>query len=49
MGAAHGVNYKTTPAWDEEVLKLTGRTGVDHILEVDRSQFAKNLSHGAFM
>jgi NADPH:quinone reductase-like Zn-dependent oxidoreductase len=28
------VNYKTTPDWDQEVLKLTGGAGVDHVLEV---------------
>ncbi|KAJ7131172.1 NAD-P-binding protein [Mycena epipterygia] len=37
MGAAHGVNYKTTPAWDEEVLRLTGGAGVDHVLEIGGS------------
>jgi len=34
FGAKHLINYKTTPDWDEEVKKLTGGRGADHILEV---------------
>jgi len=34
LGAAFGVNYKTTPDWDEQVWKLTGEVGVDHVVEV---------------
>lgn len=34
IGAAHTINYKTTPNWDEEVLRITGRRGVDHVIEV---------------
>ncbi|KAF9029358.1 NAD(P)-binding protein [Hymenopellis radicata] len=34
LGAAHAINYNKTPAWDEEVLKLTGGRGVTHVLEV---------------
>ncbi|OJT06743.1 Zinc-type alcohol dehydrogenase-like protein [Trametes pubescens] len=34
LGAAHTINYKTTPGWDDEVLKITNGRGVDHILEV---------------
>lgn len=34
LGADGVVNYKTTPDWDQEVLKLTGGAGVDHVLEV---------------
>ncbi|KAJ3741743.1 hypothetical protein DFH05DRAFT_1536525 [Lentinula detonsa] len=34
LGAHHVINYKTTPNWHEEVIKLTGGRGVDHILEV---------------
>jgi NADPH:quinone reductase-like Zn-dependent oxidoreductase len=33
LGAAHGVNYKTTPEWDKAVLELSGG-GVDHVVEV---------------
>ncbi|EIW56493.1 NAD-P-binding protein [Trametes versicolor FP-101664 SS1] len=34
LGATHIINYKTTPNWDEEALKITNGRGVDHILEV---------------
>ena len=34
LGAAHGVNYKTTPEWGAAVQKLTGGVGVDHVIEV---------------
>lgn len=34
MGADHTVNYKTTPAWGQKVLELTGGQGVDHVIEV---------------
>ncbi|KAI9069903.1 NAD(P)-binding protein [Trametes sanguinea] len=34
LGAAHTVNYKDTPEWDEEVLKITKGRGVDRIIEV---------------
>jgi len=33
MGAWQGINYKTTPDWEERVRKLTGE-GVDHVVEV---------------
>jgi NADPH:quinone reductase-like Zn-dependent oxidoreductase len=34
LGAAHTINYKKTPDWEVEALALTGKRGVDHILEV---------------
>ena len=34
LGATHTINYKTTPDWDKEVLKVTGGRGADHIIEV---------------
>ncbi len=34
LGAADTVNYKKVPAWEEEVLALTGGRGVDHVIEV---------------
>ena len=34
LGATHVINYNATPDWDEEVLKLTGGRGVDHVIEV---------------
>lgn len=34
MGAAQTVNYRTTPEWGKEVWRLTGKRGVDHVMEV---------------
>ncbi|MGA8938610.1 MAG: NAD(P)-dependent alcohol dehydrogenase [Acidobacteriaceae bacterium] len=34
LGADETINYRTTPEWDREVLKLTQNRGVDHIVEV---------------
>lgn len=34
LGAKHLINYKTTPGWEEGVLKITGGRGVDHVIEV---------------
>jgi NADPH:quinone reductase-like Zn-dependent oxidoreductase len=34
LGADDTINYKTTPEWDAEVLRLTGGEGVDHVVEV---------------
>ena len=34
LGAADGVNYRTTPDWERAVLDLTGGVGVDHVVEV---------------
>jgi len=34
LGASEGINYKRTPEWEKEVLRLTAQEGVDHILEV---------------
>ena len=34
LGAKHLINYKTTPDWEEEVLKITNGRGVDRVLEV---------------
>ena len=34
LGADEIINYRTTPAWDDEVLRLTARRGVDHVVEV---------------
>jgi NADPH:quinone reductase-like Zn-dependent oxidoreductase len=37
LGADAGINYRTTPEWDREVLKLTDGRGVDHVLDVGGS------------
>jgi NADPH:quinone reductase-like Zn-dependent oxidoreductase len=34
LGATDGINYKTTPAWDERARQLTGGAGVDHVIEL---------------
>ena len=34
LGAKYLINYKKTPNWEEEVLKITNGRGVDHVLEV---------------
>jgi NADPH:quinone reductase-like Zn-dependent oxidoreductase len=34
LGAAAGINYKTTPDWDKAVIEANGGRGVDHVLEV---------------
>ena len=34
LGAAHGINYKTTPDWEKAAMEFTGGRGVDHVVEV---------------
>jgi NADPH:quinone reductase-like Zn-dependent oxidoreductase len=34
LGAAEGINYKTTPEWGERARQFTGGAGVDHVVEV---------------
>jgi NADPH:quinone reductase-like Zn-dependent oxidoreductase len=34
LGADEVINYRTTPEWDREVLRLTNNRGADHIVEV---------------
>jgi NADPH:quinone reductase-like Zn-dependent oxidoreductase len=34
LGADEGINYRTTPDWDERARELTGGRGVDHVVEV---------------
>ena len=34
LGAAFGINYKTTPAWEKAAMEFTGGVGVDHVIEV---------------
>ena len=34
LGADHGINYKTHPDWEREVLRLTAGRGVDVVIEV---------------
>src|SRR5580658_4613419 len=34
LGAAHGINYKTTPDWEKAAIELNRGRGVDHVVEV---------------
>jgi NADPH:quinone reductase-like Zn-dependent oxidoreductase len=34
LGAAFGINYKTTPDWDKAAMQFTRGAGVDHVIEV---------------
>jgi NADPH:quinone reductase-like Zn-dependent oxidoreductase len=34
LGIASGINYRTFPDWDKQVLQLTGGKGVDRVIEV---------------
>ena len=34
LGATDTVNYRAVPEWQQEVLRLTGGYGVDHVVEV---------------
>ncbi|KAI5115028.1 hypothetical protein M0805_003607, partial [Coniferiporia weirii] len=34
LGATHVINYRETPDWDKEVLRLTNGKGVDHVIEI---------------
>jgi NADPH:quinone reductase-like Zn-dependent oxidoreductase len=34
LGAWATINYRTNPEWDKEVWNLTGKRGVDHVVEV---------------
>ncbi|EKG13198.1 Alcohol dehydrogenase superfamily zinc-containing [Macrophomina phaseolina MS6] len=37
LGATHVVNYRKTPGWADEVLRITNGRGVDHVIEVGGS------------
>ncbi|KAL9063769.1 MAG: hypothetical protein Q9157_008099 [Trypethelium eluteriae] len=34
LGAKHAINYRETPDWASEVLRITEGKGVDHVLDV---------------
>jgi NADPH:quinone reductase-like Zn-dependent oxidoreductase len=48
LGATHGINYRTTPAWSEEVMRFTGGAGADLIVEVAGSTLNRSLDAVAF-
>jgi NADPH:quinone reductase-like Zn-dependent oxidoreductase len=48
LGADETINYRTTPAWEKEVFRLTGKAGADHVVEVGGTDtFAKSLRAAA--
>ncbi len=48
LGADHLINYRAVPAWDEEVLKLTGGRGADLVVEtVGAATIARSLHAAA--
>jgi NADPH:quinone reductase-like Zn-dependent oxidoreductase len=48
IGADHLINYRATPAWDEEVLKLTEGRGADLVVEtVGGATVARSLNAAA--
>lgn len=45
LGADMTINYRSAPDWDREVLSLTNRAGVDHVVEVGGAgTLAKSLN-----
>jgi NADPH:quinone reductase-like Zn-dependent oxidoreductase len=45
LGAAHGINYRTTPDWDARVRHLTDGRGADLVLEIGgQSSFARSVA-----
>lgn len=48
LGADHLINYRATPAWDEEVLKITDGRGADLVVEtVGAATIARALNAAA--
>ncbi|QPF75179.1 NAD(P)-dependent alcohol dehydrogenase [Roseateles sp. DAIF2] len=48
LGADHLINYRAAPAWDEEVLRLTGGRGADLVVEtVGHATWARSLNAAA--
>ncbi|KAL8654310.1 MAG: hypothetical protein Q9226_003485 [Calogaya cf. arnoldii] len=45
LGATHGINYRTNPSWEEEVLRLTNGKGVDHAIEIGGAQSVEKSVH----
>ena len=48
LGADHLINYRATPAWDEQVLTLTGGRGADLVVEtVGAATIARSVNAAA--
>ncbi|MEI6194240.1 MAG: NAD(P)-dependent alcohol dehydrogenase [Verrucomicrobiota bacterium] len=44
LGADETINYRTHPEWEKEVVRLTDKVGVDHVVEVGgKDTFPKSL------
>jgi NADPH:quinone reductase-like Zn-dependent oxidoreductase len=43
LGLDHGINYKRTPEWQDEVKQITDGRGVDHAIEVAGSTLPRTL------
>jgi NADPH:quinone reductase-like Zn-dependent oxidoreductase len=44
LGAAHCINYKSTPDWEKRVKEVTSGVGVDHVIEVGGAEtFGRSL------
>lgn len=49
LGADFGINYRATPEWDAEVLKLTGGHGADLVIESGgKETFNRSLNAAAY-
>ena len=49
LGADHLINYRATPAWDEEVLRITNGRGADLVVEtVGAATLPRSLNAAAF-
>jgi len=48
LGADHLINYRATPAWDEEVIRLTEGRGVDLVVEtIGEATIARSINAAA--
>jgi NADPH:quinone reductase-like Zn-dependent oxidoreductase len=48
LGFDHVINYRSTPEWQDEVRKLTGGRGVDHVIEVAGATLERSLKAVAY-
>lgn len=43
LGASHVINYRETPAWDDQVRQLSNAAGADHVVEVVGGDLTQTL------
>lgn len=48
LGATHGINYRTSPAWWDDVKRLTDGAGADLVVEVAGATINRSLDAVAF-